>query len=106
MNSTLRKLPHLILETLAQGPDHGYCIAQDIKRIAPGVIDMKEGLLYPALHDLENRGYLTSYEHPERGRMRRFYRITEKGRRVVVKQREKAMAGARAPRLVPAREEA
>ena len=49
-------LPTLILEALAQEPSHGYRIAQTIKERSEGVLDFKEGTLYPALHKLENDG--------------------------------------------------
>ena len=61
-------LPTLILEALAQEPSHGYRIAQKIKERSEGVLDFKEGTLYPALHKLENEGMVESYESVENGR--------------------------------------
>src|SRR5215475_9500713 len=72
-------LPTLILEALASGPNHGYRIAQQIKEQSKGVLDFKEGTLYPALHKLESDGLVTSYEREEKGRPRRYYRITRAG---------------------------
>src|SRR5271157_5738812 len=72
-------LPTLILETLVREPSHGYRIAQHIKARSKGVLDFKEGTLYPALHKLENDGLVESYEGIEKGRPRRYYRITESG---------------------------
>ena len=80
-------LPTLILEALEQGPSHGYRIAQGIKERSQGVLDFKEGTLYPALHKLENEGLVESYEEVEKGRPRRYYRITESGRAVLAKDR-------------------
>jgi transcriptional regulator len=80
-------LPTLILETLQQEPSHGYRIAQRIKERSQGVLDFKEGTLYPALHKLENEGLVESYEGVENGRPRRYYRIKKSGRSVLAKDR-------------------
>ncbi len=80
-------LPTLILEALAQEPSHGYRIAQGIKERSEGVLDFKEGTLYPALHKLENEGLVESYESVENGRPRRYYRITKTGHTTLTKDR-------------------
>jgi len=80
-------LPTLILEALAHEPTHGYRIAQQIKERSRGVLDFKEGTLYPALHKLENEGLVESYEEIENGRSRRYYRITRTGRKTLAKDR-------------------
>ena len=80
-------LPTLILEALMREPIHGYRIAQGIKERSKGVLDFKEGTLYPALHKLENEGLVESYEEVENGRLRRYYRITKSGRGVLAKDR-------------------
>lgn len=80
-------LPSLILEALAHEPAHGYRIAQQIKERSQGVLDFKEGTLYPALHKLENEGRVESYEDIEKGRPRRYYRITRSGRTALAKDR-------------------
>ena len=80
-------LPTLILEALMREPIHGYRIAQGIKERSKGVLDFKEGTLYPALHKLENEGLVESYEEVENGRLRRYYRITKSGRAVLAKDR-------------------
>lgn len=81
-------LPTLILETLAQQSCHGYAIAQQIKERSRGVLDFKEGTLYPALHKLENEGLVESFEEMENGRVRRSYRITRAGRGVLARDRD------------------
>jgi len=81
-------LPTLILNNLRQGPNHGYQIAQEIKRKSKGVLDFKEGTLYPALHGLEAKGLIASYTREENGRNRCYYKLTEKGKKALVKQRE------------------
>src|SRR3569833_1327071 len=73
-------LPVLILEAVERKADHGYSIAQRIKERSSGVLDFREGTLYPALHKLEQDGVLESYEDVEKGRPRRYYRITKAGR--------------------------
>ncbi len=80
-------LPALILEALMDEPRHGYRIAQEIKGRSRGLLDFKEGTLYPALHKLENEGSVESYEAEEKGRMRRYYRITEQGTKVLSQDR-------------------
>jgi PadR family transcriptional regulator PadR len=81
-------LPTLILEAIEHKPDHGYSIAQRIKERSKGVLDFKEGTLYPALHKLELEGMVESYEGMEQGRTRRCYRITRAGRGQLAKGRQ------------------
>jgi transcriptional regulator len=80
-------LPTLILEALLHQPSHGYRIAQRIKQRSQGILDFKEGTLYPALHKLENEHLVESYEGVEKGRPRRYYRITDSGRAALAKDR-------------------
>ena len=77
----------MILDALVQEPNHGYRIAQQIKERSRGVLDFKEGTLYPALHKLENEGLVESYDAVERGRQRRYYRLTKEGREVLARDR-------------------
>jgi PadR family transcriptional regulator, regulatory protein PadR len=80
-------LPTLILKALVREPSHGYRIAQEIKDRSQGVLDFKEGTLYPALHKLENDGLVESYDATENGRLRRYYRITTAGRKALARDR-------------------
>jgi len=80
-------LPTLILEVLLREPNHGYRVAQLIKERSRGVLDFKEGTLYPALHKLQSDGLVESYERVEQGRQRRYYRITRAGRATLAKDR-------------------
>ena len=93
-------LPTLILEALEQEPNHGYRIAQQIKERSRGVLDFKEGTLYPALHKLENEGLVESFEGVEKGRPRRYYRITKPGRGVLAKDRAEWRELSRAVTLI------
>ena len=80
-------LPALVLEVLRRGPSHGYEIAQTIKRSSAGVLDFKEGTLYPALHTLENDGLIESDVENETGRPRRTYRLTKRGLKALERER-------------------
>ena len=81
-------LPTLILYTLRRGPNHGCQIAQEIKQKSKGVLDFKEGTLYPALHGLEAKGLITSFTRIENGRSRCCYKITDKGKKALTRQME------------------
>jgi transcriptional regulator len=93
-------LPTLILEALMHEPSHGYRIAQKIKARSQGVLDFKEGTLYPALHKLENDGMLESYDSAENGRARRHYRITDAGRAMLARDRSEWRALSRAVTMI------
>ena len=71
----------LILKAVAVEPVHGYAIAQRLEQVSRGVVQVPEGSLYPALHRLENRGFLgAEWKKTETGREAKFYRLTRKGR--------------------------
>ncbi|HWE53700.1 MAG TPA: PadR family transcriptional regulator [Bryobacteraceae bacterium] len=93
-------LPALILEALRHEPSHGYRIAQNIKESSEGVLDFKEGTLYPALHKLENEGMVESSEVVENGRPRRHYRITKSGRAMLVRDRAEWQALSKAVTMI------
>ncbi len=74
-------LDMLILRTLKQGPAHGHAIAKIIQRSSSDVLQIEEGSLYPALHRLVKRGWVTAAEGvSENNRRAKFYRLTPKGR--------------------------
>lgn len=81
-------LPMLILHVLSQGPSHGYRIAKQIKQQSEGVLDFKEGTLYPTLHTMEEQGLLETYHQQEKRRTRRYYRLTEAGQAAQAQERE------------------
>ncbi len=71
----------LILKVLALRPLHGYAIAQRLQQISRDVVQAPQGSLYPALHRLENRGFLAAdWKESGTGREAKFYRLTRKGR--------------------------
>jgi len=75
-------LDMLILKIVALGPIHGYAISQRIQQISKDYFQVQQGSLYPALHRLENRGWLgAEWNMTETGREAKFYSVTKKGRR-------------------------
>ncbi len=77
----------LILQTLVLGPAHGHTIAYAIEHRSDEVLQIEHGSLYPALHRLENRGWISSSWGPsENNRKARFYRLTAAGRRQLSRQ--------------------
>ena len=72
----------LILRTLLLGPLHGHALAKSIERNSDEVLQVEQGSLYPALHRLIKRGWITCEEGvSENNRRAKFYRLTAKGRR-------------------------
>lgn len=71
----------LILKVVGLGPVHGYAIAQQLQQVSGEVVQVPQGSLYPALHRLENRGFLAAdWRETETGREAKFYKLTKKGR--------------------------
>lgn len=71
----------LILKTLSWGPAHGYAVARWIDQLSLEALQIGEGSLYPALHRLEERGWVESeWRLSEHNRRAKFYRLTTKGR--------------------------
>jgi PadR family transcriptional regulator, regulatory protein PadR len=71
----------LVLQLLALEPLHGYAIAQRLKQMSRDVVQVTQGTLYPALHRLENRGFLAAeWKASDTGRDAKFYKLTRKGR--------------------------
>ena len=77
----------LILQTLLLGPAHGHTIAHVIEHRSDEVLQVEHGSLYPALHRLQNRGWISSQWGPsENNRKARFYRLTPAGRKQLLRQ--------------------
>ncbi len=75
-------LDMLILQTLAPGAAHGHTIAYAIERRSEDVLQVEHGSLYPALHRLEDRGWIASFwGTSENNRKARYYRLTAAGRK-------------------------
>lgn len=72
----------LILRTLLPGPAHGHAIAKAIERNSEDVLQVEQGSLYPALHRLIKRGWISAEEGTsENNRRAKFYRLTPRGRK-------------------------
>jgi len=78
----LGTLDMLVLQTLVLGPAHGHTIAHVIEHRSDDVLQIEQGSLYPALHRLEDRGWVSSYWGvSENNRKARFYKLTAAGRK-------------------------
>jgi PadR family transcriptional regulator, regulatory protein PadR len=75
-------LDMLVLRTLVMGDAHGHTIAKVIERTSEDVLEVEQGSLYPALHRLEDRGWVSSYwGTSENNRKAKFYKLTTAGRK-------------------------
>jgi len=98
----------LILRTLLLGPAHGHAIAKAIEFKSDDVLQVEQGSLYPALHRLIRRGWISAEEGTsENNRRAKFYRLTARGRRQLTLETSKwdRFAGAIARILRPAKQE-
>lgn len=77
----------LLLSTLAEGPTHGYGLAEALRTRSEGAFDFAEGTIYPALYKLERQGLVVSSWEDGRTRRRRVYRLTRKGAAALRRER-------------------
>lgn len=70
----------LILHLLGERDMYGYEMVTELARRSQAVFQLKEGTLYPLLHRLEKEGAVSAYEEKKEGRVRRYYRLTRRGR--------------------------
>ncbi len=72
----------LVLKILALGPQHGWAISQRLKQVSGDVLQVSDGSLYPALHKLEQEGWIKAEWRPsENNRRAKYYALTRPGRR-------------------------
>jgi len=91
----------LILRTLLAGPAHGHAIAKHIQRTSEDLLQVETGSLYPALHRLEAKGWITpSWELSKIGKRARFYRLKPLGRKQLAAEQSKWEAFCRAMALI------
>lgn len=77
----------LLLKVLALEPLHGWAVSQRLKQVSGDVLHVSDGSLYPALHKLENEGWITAeWRTSELGRRAKFYSLTRLGRRQLVNE--------------------
>jgi transcriptional regulator len=82
----------LILQVLSLEPAHGYGIAQRLEQISRSVVQVNQGSLYPALHRLEQKGWLEAeWRESETGREAKFYSLTRAGQKQLAVERESWM---------------
>lgn len=74
-------LEMMVLKSLSAGPQHGYAVVRRIHQRSEKLLQVEEGSLYPALHRMERRGWITSeWGLSDSNRRARFYRLTTRGR--------------------------
>src|ERR1041385_3955203 len=77
----------LILKILALEPPHGWAVSQRLKQVSGDVLQVSDGSLYPALHKLEQEGWITAeWKTSDLGRRAKFYSLTRLGRRQLAKE--------------------
>jgi PadR family transcriptional regulator PadR len=77
----------LILRVIASEPQHGWAIAQRINQVSGDVLRVGQGSLYPALHKLEQQGWIkASWGESENGRRAKYYTLTRAGRTALDKE--------------------
>ena len=95
----------LVLKTLSWGPMHGLAVLRWIEDVTGQRLQVEEGALYPALHRMEQRGWLEGeWGYTERNRKAKFYRLTTQGRRQLTAELLKWSRYTEAVGLVIARE--
>jgi PadR family transcriptional regulator, regulatory protein PadR len=101
-NEMLRgTLDMMVLRTLVAGDAHGHTIAKVIERSSEDVLEVEQGSLYPALHRLEERGWVSCYwGASENNRKAKFYRLTAAGKRQLTSETSRWRQMARAIALV------
>lgn len=81
-------LDMLILQTLSLQPNHGYGVAQRLELVSQSAVRVNQGSLYPALHRLEQKGWLSSkWKESETGREAKYYSLTRTGRKQLAEER-------------------
>ena len=96
----------LVLKAVSLGPLHGYGIAQRLQQLSRAVIQVPQGTLYPALHRLENRGWLSAeWKESDTGREAKFYKLTRRGRAQLSAEQASWQRLSEAVGLIPAEPE-
>ena len=94
-------LDMMVLRTLVTGDAHGHTIAKVMERTSEDLLEEEKGSLYPALHRLEERGWVSSYwGASENNRKAKFYRLTAAGKKQLVRETNRWRQMARAIGLV------
>ena len=86
----------LLLRLLSEKDMYGYEMIDTLRKRSENVFELKAGTLYPLLHSLEEKNFLTSYEQEFSGKTRKYYSITKEGRKFLEKKKEEWAAYAAA----------
>ena len=79
----------LILSLLASGESYGYALIQEVNRLSVDEIEWTDGMLYPVLHRMENRGLIKSrWDEGETGRKRKYYSLKKAGKTALARHHE------------------
>lgn len=78
----------LILNLLTEKDMYGYEMIESLQKKSNNVFTLKAGTLYPLLHSLEEKGFLSSYEETALGKIRKYYSITKEGRKYLKAKKE------------------
>ena len=80
----------LILKALTLGPLHGWGVSKRIRQMSRDALEVNQGSLYPAMHRLEDRGFIAAeWKTSDEGRRAKFYRLTPLGRKQFVEEQER-----------------
>ena len=78
----------LVLRLLEEGDLYGYQMIERLRERSNYVFELKAGTLYPLLHGMEEKGFLTSYEQEEGGKVRKYYHLTREGKKALKEKEE------------------
>lgn len=78
----------LLMRLLEDKDMYGYEMIENLEKKSNNVFSLKAGTLYPLLHNLEEKGFLTSYENEVNGKVRKYYSITKEGRKYLKNKKE------------------
>lgn len=78
----------LVLRLLEEGDLYGYQMIERLRERSNYVFELKAGTLYPLLHGMEEKGFLTSYEQEEGGKVRKYYHLTKDGKKALKEKEE------------------
>ena len=77
----------LVMKLLEDGDKYGYQMVEELRRRSNKTFDLKSGTLYPLLHSLEQKGFITAWEEEsDSSRPRRYYHLTDAGRKQLVEK--------------------
>lgn len=78
----------LLLKLLSEKDMYGYEMIETLRQRSENVFELKAGTLYPLLHSLEEKHFLTVYEKEVSGKVRKYYQITKEGKKALVMKKE------------------